>query len=252
MGFSPDWSLSDAMTDELIALDSVSVRYRKRKSFFRHEYYEALRSVSFRVNKGDVLGVVGRNGCGKSTLLRLLSGIYHPDSGEIRKSPGLRVSLLSLQTGFDQQLSGIDNALFSAMLLGMKQKEAKSRLKDIIEFAELGEFADEPVKTYSTGMRARLGFAIAMQIEPDVLLIDETLGVGDAQFRLKAEQALRDALGGRQAVVLVSHMAQQISGLCNRAIWINDGTVKIDDSVSTVLSAYQSVNGSASKLKLAQ
>lgn len=229
------------MTEELIALDSVSVRYRKRKSFFRHEYYEALRSVSFSINKGDVLGVIGRNGCGKSTLLRLLSGIYQPDSGRIRKSPGLRVSLLSLQTGFDQQLSGIDNALFSAMLLGMKQKEAKSKLNDIIEFAELGEFADEPVKTYSTGMRARLGFAIAMQIEPDVLLIDETLGVGDAQFRLKAEQALRDTLGGRQAVVLVSHMAQQIRSLCTRAIWIESGVTKADGLVSDVLRSYQSV-----------
>jgi lipopolysaccharide transport system ATP-binding protein len=226
------------MVEPLMALDKVGIRYRKRKSFFRHDYYQALESVSFTLQQGDALGIIGRNGCGKSTLLRLLAGIYRPDSGEIKRRLGLRVSLLSLQAGFDPELSGLDNALLSATLLGMRYSEAKARLDEIIEFAELQQFALEPVKTYSTGMRARLGFSVAMKMSPDVLLIDETLGVGDARFREKAEKSLEESFGGRHAVVLVSHSAVQVKRLCNRALWIDQGVVKVDGKVDEVLECY--------------
>jgi lipopolysaccharide transport system ATP-binding protein len=226
------------MSELLIKIDQVGVRYRKRRSFFRHDFYQALNSISFSIHEGDTVGIVGRNGCGKSTILRLLAGIYHPDSGTITRCKGVIASLLTLQAGFDQELSGMDNALFSSMLLGLKKNEAKRCLDDIAEFSELGEFIYQPVKSYSTGMRARLGFAIALQVKPDILLIDEVLGVGDAHFRQKAEGAMKKAMSECRAIVMVSHSLPQIRRACKRVIWIDHGLIKADGETEEVLSIY--------------
>ena len=222
----------------VITLDNASVRYRKRQSLFRHNYFEALKGISFEVNKGETLGVIGRNGCGKSTLLKLLAGIYQPDQGTVERGDS-KASLLTLSAGFDPNLSGIDNAIISAMLLGHKKKEIVEKLDEIVEYSELGDFIHEPVKTYSSGMKARLGFSVAVQMEADVLLIDEVLGVGDVKFKKKAEQTMMSKINSDQTVVLVSHSAGQIKKICQRAVWLEKGQVVMVGDCSEVADAYQ-------------
>lgn len=211
--------------EKVIELKDVAVRYKERKSFFCFTEYEALNNVSFDVYKGEVLGVIGRNGAGKSTLLRLLAGIIKPDSGKVihyTKS----VSLMALAAGFDPNLSGRQNALISGMLIGYEKKLIKARLEDIKVFSELQEFFEKPTKTYSSGMRARLAFSIAMYTSPDVLLIDEVLGVGDVSFKQKAEHALEDKISSDITVIIVSHSEAQVSRLAERIVWIDAGKVR--------------------------
>ena len=222
----------------LIEVENVTVKYRQRHSLFRHSYYNALKNVNFKINKGETLGIIGRNGCGKSTLLKLLAGIYQPNGGKVRKE-NVKVSLLTLAAGFDPQLSGIDNAIISGMLLGHDKKTIKSKLHSIIEYSELQDSIDQPVKTYSSGMKARLGFSVAVQMEADVLLVDEVLGVGDAQFRAKAEKTMLEKINSDQTVVLVSHSAQQIKRICQRAVWIDMGEIQEIGDTETVVNNYQ-------------
>ncbi len=223
----------------VISLKNASVSYRQRHSLFRHSYFEALKNISFDVNKGETLGIIGRNGCGKSTLLKLLAGIFQPDKGIVDKGDA-RVSLLTLAAGFDQNLSGIDNAIISAMLLGHKKSKILSKLDEIVEYSELEEFVGEQVKTYSSGMRARLGFSVAVQMHADVLLIDEVLGVGDANFSKKAEATMLDKINSEQTVVLVSHSARQIKRICQRAVWIEKGENMKVGNCHEVADAYHS------------
>lgn len=226
------------MSESVISLSNVVVRYRRRKSFFRHDYHYALRSVSFDVFHGETIGIIGKNGCGKSTLMRLLAGIYAPDSGVI-ETHNANIALLALSTGFDAELSGRDNIIISAMLLGATKRKVLKNINGIVEFSELGSFIDEPVKTYSSGMRMRLGFSTAICIQPDVLLIDEVLGVGDAYFRRKAETALADRITSSQTVVLVSHSMEQVKRLCDRAVWLHDGQVSMQGEAHAVVDCYQ-------------
>ena len=229
-------------TDNIIELKNVGVTYRQRHSFFRHTSFEALHDVSFTVQKGETLGIIGLNGCGKSTLLKVLSSVYHPDQGEVIwhcKS----VSLLSLGLGFDPQLSGRDNAVILGMFLGAEKHEVQKKLDEIVEFSGLGSFAVEPMKTYSSGMRARLGFSVAVKMHADLLLIDETLSVGDAQFKKKAEAAMIDKIRSNQSVVLVSHAMGQIRRLCNRVLWLDNGTTKMMDEPAVVIKEYENSLG---------
>ncbi len=219
-------------------VENVGVRYRVRNRLFSHSYFDALSGVSFEVNEGETLGVIGRNGCGKSTLLKVLAGIYAPDSGRVIRD-GKKVSLLALGVGFDLDLSGEDNALLSAMFLGFSYSEAKSRIGAIREFSELGSFFDEPMKTYSTGMRSRLGFAVAITMHSDVLLIDEVLSVGDAQFRVKAETAISDRVSSRQTVVLVSHSGVQVEKMCQRVIWLEGGRILKEGDPKVIVPEYE-------------
>jgi len=169
--------------EPVIAVQNVEVRFGYRRSLFRNDAVEALRDVSFNLYQGDSLGIIGRNGAGKSTLLSLLGGIILPDSGRVINN-NVRTSLLALQVGFDPELSGRANALLSGMLLGFRYEDVKANLDKIIAFSELGKFIDKPVKTYSAGMKGRLGFSVALEMNPDVILIDEVLGVGDIKFRV--------------------------------------------------------------------
>lgn len=212
-------------TTVLMELRDVNLRYKSRKSFFRHDTFTALDNVSFTIKKGETLGVIGANGCGKSTLLRVLAKIYDVDRGEI-KWHCQQVSLLSLSLGFDAELSGRDNAIISGMLLGGRKKDVLEKLDEIIEFSELHEFIDQPIKTYSSGMRARLGFSVAMKMNSELLLIDEVLGVGDRHFQQKAEQAMVSKINSEQTVVLVSHSLIQIQKLCDRVLWLDAGKIK--------------------------
>ena len=206
----------------IISLRDVGVSYKRSGSLFRKpQYFEALRSINMDIYSGETLGILGRNGAGKSTLLKVISGIIRPDTGEVINY-GVSVSLLALQAGFDPKLSGKDNAILSGMLQGYRHKEIQSKLDEIKCFSELDDFFYEPVRTYSNGMRARLGFSISMLTSPDVLLIDEALSVGDKEFKKKAEKVITDKVKSDQTVVIVSHIEQQISRLCSRVIRIEN------------------------------
>lgn len=225
----------------ILEVDGVSLSYRSRRSFFRHDEYPALRKVSFHVGRGETLGVIGGNGSGKSTLLRVLAGIYRPDAGRLRRRCE-SVMLLSLSLGFLSELTGRENALLSGVLLGARLREVRARLPEIVEFSGLGHHIDQPLKTYSNGMRARLGFSVALAMHADLLLIDEVMSVGDQEFRRKAEAALTDRLVSSQSVVLVSHSPKQITSLCDRALWLDQGRVRAIGPVDEISSAYASAD----------
>lgn len=225
------------MNSDVMELRNVGVRYKSRKSFFRHDYFTALENISFTIKKGETLGIIGSNGCGKSTLLKVLANIYSVDNGEVTWYCR-QVSLLALALGFDVELSGRDNAIISGMLLGERKKKVLEKLDEIIEFSELEEFIDKPIRTYSNGMRARLGFSVAVNMQSELLLIDEVMGVGDGKFRHKAETAMKNKISSRQTVVLVSHSMPQIKSLCDRVLWLDAGKIKMIGNPEDVIYKY--------------
>lgn len=227
------------MMEKVLSLKNVGVVYRSGLPIFRRRnVHEALKDISFDLFHGESLGIIGRNGVGKSTLLRVLNGIIKPDRGEF-VNYGFDTALLSLTVGFDQNVSGRHNAIISGMLMGRSRREMVELLPAIIEFAELEEFIDQPVKNYSTGMKQRLGFAVACQVKTDVLLIDEILSVGDARFKRKSEAVMRDKLVSGDTIVLVSHSAETIRQLCSKAVWIEQGVVQAAGDPGEVIREYQ-------------
>ncbi|MEM6820979.1 MAG: ABC transporter ATP-binding protein [Verrucomicrobiota bacterium] len=218
-------------------MEDVWLEYKARRSFFRHDRFMALEALNLTLNRGEVLGVIGGNGSGKSTLLRVLAGVYRPDRGQIKRFCG-NTLLLSLALGFDPELSGRENALISGVLLGARRQRVVKKMDQIISFAELDDCIDDPLKTYSSGMRARLGFSVAFFVEADLLLIDEVLSVGDANFRLKAEKSMRERISSEQTVVFVSHSSAQIVGLCDRVAWIDKGRLRLTGQPQEVIEAY--------------
>lgn len=224
--------------DIILSVSDVSLRYRTRSGFIHRFEHTALNNLSFEIHRGETIGILGRNGCGKSTLLRLLAGIIVPTEGVITCCKTVKRSLLTIGLGFRPDLSGRNNALLSAMLQGMEKNDALEALEEIKEFAELGEFFEQPVKTYSSGMRARLGFATALKTEVDILLLDEVLSVGDTHFRKKAQAVLKERLNGSQTVVFVSHNAQQVDQICDRALWLEGGEVQALGATGEVRQAY--------------
>lgn len=223
----------------LLELESVSLSFQSGKASFEHGTHHVLNDVSLSLYKGETLGILGKNGAGKTTMLRVMAGILAPSSGVVRKKPRHSAALLSLGLGFKQNLTGRYNAMLSAMLQGSTYREAEVFLEDIKEFSELGDSFEEPVKTYSSGMKARLGFTTALMTHVDILLIDEVLSVGDAHFKQKAGDALKKRMAGDQTVVFVSHSEHQIRQLCSRAIWIDGGRVGAEGDVSEVLQCYK-------------
>lgn len=220
-----------------LSLKNVGVSYKRKKLFCRDPFW-ALQDISFELYPGETLGVIGRNGAGKSTLLRLIAGIIKPDKG-LFTNYGYSISLLSLQLGFIPYLSGRENAVLSGMLMGLRKREIIAKMQEIIDFSELGEFIDQPISTYSSGMRARLGFSVAFQVEPDILLIDEVLGVGDAEFSKKSAETLRKKIKENKTTVFVSHNPMIMRQLCQRAVWIEGGVSRMEGETSAVLEAYQ-------------
>lgn len=198
-------------------------------SWKRNKYAEreVLKGISFQVKKGEAVGLIGHNGCGKSTTLKLLTKIMYPDSGSIELS-GRVSSLLELGAGFHPDLSGRENIYINASIFGLTKKEIDKRLKDIIDFSELEEFIDNPVRTYSSGMYMRLAFAVAINVDAEILLIDEILAVGDVNFQAKCFNKLMEIKRQGTTIVLVSHSTDQIEQVCERSIWIHDGIIKAD------------------------
>lgn len=222
----------------ILTAENVALTYKTRRGVFSYFSHQALKDISFSLQKGETIGILGRNGGGKSSLLRILAGIINPSQGKVFCPPGTTRSLLSIGLGFIPNINGRENAMYSAMLQGASRKKAKNILNDIQEFAELGEFFDQPVETYSAGMKARLGFATALMTEVDILFIDEILSVGDAHFRQKAEAAMLDKLRGEQTCVFVSHNPDQINKICSRAIWIEGGIIRSEGDVKEVAAEY--------------
>ena len=224
----------------LLTLENVGMHFAVRPD---HEagQHTVFEGINLTLNEGGRLGIVGHNGAGKSTLLRIMAKIYSPATGTVTWAPGVTVSLLSLGLGFNNELTGRDNAYLSGLLQGLTKNDAKQSLVAIEAFCELGDYFHEPVKTYSSGMRARLGFGTALLNRSSVILIDEILGVGDAPFRAKAREALNQQLSEERSVVLVSHADAQIKSLCDRAIWLDAGGIKIEGDPKSVLDAYDAV-----------
>ncbi len=198
----------------------------------------ALRSVNFRLVTGESLGVIGPNGAGKSTLLQVLAGIIMPSTGQVEVH-GRISSLLTLGAGFDQELTGRDNVLLAGAFLGIDPKEMALRLDGIVEYADLGEFIDAPLKTYSSGMRARLGFAIATSVDPDVLLLDEVLATGDQVFRAKSKARVLELVKAAKAIVLVTHDMGWVTEYCNRAMLIERGHVIAEGDPADVVRVHE-------------
>ena len=221
----------------LIQLDKVGVCYKQRIGILRKKLFWALDDVSFTLEKGQTLGVIGRNGIGKTTLLKLLAGIINPDRGNITRNLKT-ASMMSLQLGFQPDLSGRENAILSGLLMGVPKNKMLDSMDEIIEFSELGEFFDQPIKTYSAGMRARLGFSTAMQTDPDLLLIDEVLGVGDQAFREKSTRLIKQRVTSNKTVILVSHDMGTIRELCDSVLWMENRSSRRQGSTDEILAAY--------------
>jgi len=236
------------MHTPLLSLNHVGVAYRRRVGLFKREPFWALRDVNFDLFNGETLGIIGRNGVGKSTVLQIIAGMIEPDVGVIKRFQPAIASLLTLQVGFINHLSGRDNAILSGLMMGLSKQRIVECIDNIIDFSELGNAIDQPVYTYSSGMRARLGFSVAILAEPDILLIDETLGVGDIRFKEKSTAAIKQRIQSDQTVVLVSHNGGLIRELCNRVAWIENGVSKAQGDSNLVLDEYnQFVNSKSSR-----
>lgn len=213
---------------------------KEKLLFWQRNSYEirtVLRGVSFTINKGEAVGLIGKNGSGKSTMLKLLSRILYPDAGKITVQ-GRTASLIELGAGFHPDMSGRENIYINASIFGLTRKEIDQKLKTIIDFSELRDFIDNPVRTYSSGMYMRLAFAVAINVEADVLLIDEILAVGDAHFQEKCFQKLKEIKAGGTTIVIVSHSLGQIEEFCDKSIWIKDGLVEMIDKPKVVHEQY--------------
>lgn len=206
------------------------ILFRKRK---RHETHWVLKGVSFQVKKGEALGIIGKNGCGKSTILKMLTRIMYPTSGKIEMK-GRVSSLIELGAGFHPDMTGRENIYTNASIFGLSRKEIEKRTDRIIAFSELEEFIDNPVRTYSSGMYMRLAFAVAINVDADILLIDEILAVGDVSFQEKCFEKLKDIKAAGTTIVLVSHVLAQLEKICDRAIWIEDGLIREEGSPKEV------------------
>jgi lipopolysaccharide transport system ATP-binding protein len=244
------------LSDEtVISLDSVSKRYFLRShrpddlktailhlpSILKKEYgkrpFMALNNISFTVKRGESLGVIGPNGSGKSTLLKIMADLARPTTGKIEVQ-GRISALLELGAGFHPQISGRENAVLNAVLLGLSRKEAEEAMPDIIAFSELGDFIDEPMRTYSSGMYVRLGFSVAVHVCPDVLLVDEVLAVGDTEFQQKCFKHIEKLQAKGVTIVLVSHDLNSVMRFCSRAILLQHGQLQVQGEAQPVVHEY--------------
>ena len=231
-----------------ISVKDLHVYYRDMKRFSLKKglknkgtgkLFKAIKGVSFEVPKGQILGICGKNGSGKSTLLRAISGIFSPDAGSINLH-GNSISLLSIGVGFQKQLTGYENIYLSGMLLGYTKDEIAKKIDSIIEFSELGDAINKPVRSYSSGMYSKLAFSITAILETDIILIDEVLSVGDVHFKEKSYNKMKELISDEsRTVVIVSHSTNTICELCDKVIWLNDGLIKDEGDPKKIMSKYE-------------
>lgn len=239
----------DVQTEKIDTLKETFVRTLKRDKSRKIKIH-AINDVSFKIYKGEKVGIIGYNGAGKSTLLNLITGIYPPDKGNVI-TYGNVSPLLSLGAGFDPNFSGRKNIILNGAVLGYDKEYLESKVDEIIEFSELGEYIDIPIKNYSNGMLAKLGFSIATAVNPDILIIDEILGVGDVNFQKKSADKMKSLMDGGTTVLLVSHSIPQIRELCDKAIWMDNGKLKEIGEVNKVCDHYLKDAEKASNEQLA-
>ncbi|WP_066715070.1 ABC transporter ATP-binding protein [Clostridium sp. Marseille-P299] len=215
-------------------------RMKESLSFKNKEYHNkhyALNNISFKVEKGENIGIVGTNGSGKSTLLKIITGVLSPTSGKVAVK-GKISALLELGAGFNSEYTGIENIYLNGTIMGYTKEEMDKRLDDIVQFADIGEFINQPVKTYSSGMFARLAFAVAINVEPEILIVDEALSVGDMHFQIKCMNKMKSMMQGGTTVLFVSHDTNAIRRFCTKAIWLNNGEIKLVGEVNEVIDKY--------------
>jgi ABC-type polysaccharide/polyol phosphate transport system ATPase subunit len=233
--------------DRATSLKEIAVR----KLLFRPNYencFWALQDVSFTVERGERLGLIGLNGSGKTTLLSLVAGIYRPDKGNVT-TQGRIVGLLRLGAGFDKFLTGRENIFLNASLYGLSRREIETQVNDIISFADIGEFIDQPVNTYSSGMQARLGFAVAAHLRADIILLDEVLAVGDAQFKLKCLARMKELIAENRTMLFVAHDMGAVREMCHKVIWLEHGRIIAAGPVEEIADAYEEKYIPAAKRK---
>lgn len=246
--------MSDARDDNIILkIDDVSMRFRMANDritsikematqMLRHKVefkdFWALQHVSFDVKKGEVMGLIGRNGAGKSTMLKIISGILKPTQGSVYRGGGI-VPMLELGSGFDYDLTGRENIYLNGAILGYSKAYLQSKYNDILEFSELGEFINMPIRNYSSGMLMRLAFSIATVVNPQILIVDEILSVGDENFQRKSYARMMELMQGGTTVLFVSHNLDQIRSMCSRVVWLENHTVKMFGEVNEVCDAYR-------------
>ena len=249
---SPSVAAQVAADPDAILVDDLSVTYRtsleraptlsstimklgRRERVVRE--VEALKNVSFRVRRAGVLGVIGANGAGKSTLMRAMAGILPPTDGRVEVH-GRVSTLLALGVGFNRKLSGRDNVVLGGLAAGLTREQLQHKYEEIVAFAELEKFMDMPMRTYSSGMYGRLAFSVAVNMEPDILLIDEALSVGDARFKRKSFDKMRELCAEARTIILVSHALGSVRDLCDEVIWLHDGELRMWDEPGAVIDAY--------------
>jgi ABC-2 type transport system ATP-binding protein len=239
------------VNDVAVSVEHLSLKYRlyaERNNSLKtallrgrkavYEDFWALRDVSFEVPAGTTFGLVGRNGSGKSTLLKCLSRILYPDKGGFR-AVGRMAALLELGSGFHPELSGRENVFLNGSILGMSRKEITRKFDEIVEFSGIEKFIDQPVKNYSSGMYVRLGFAVAINVDPDILVVDEVLAVGDAEFRAKCAQKFADLKVQGRTVILVTHSMNNLKEMCDTAAWLDKGHLRLVGDADAVIEAYE-------------
>ena len=222
-------------TEKITSLKEYFINSLKQK--VKKEKFIALQNIDIIVEKGEVVGLLGLNGAGKSTLLKVISGIIKPTSGEVRLN-GRMAPLIELGAGFDPELTGRENIFLNGSLLGFSKKELRNKIQDIIDFSELGDFIDVPLKNYSSGMYARLGFSIATIYEPDILIIDEVLSVGDFHFQEKSLNKVTEMIESGTTVLFVSHDVEQVKRICKKAIWLERGKIRKIGEAKNVCDEY--------------
>ena len=208
------------------------------KGKISYENFRALENVSFSIKKGEVCGIIGRNGAGKSTLLKLIAGVLSPTEGKIKLN-GMIAPMLELGAGFDHDLTARENVYLNGAILGYSKEFLDSKYGEIVEFSELHDFMDQPVRTFSSGMMMRLAFSVATLVEPEVLIVDEILSVGDFHFQNKSENRMRELMSGGTTVLMVSHQIKQIKSLCSRVIWLKNGKIVMDGCPEEVCEEYE-------------
>ena len=247
------------MAEPIISFKNVSktyILYKNDQARFKALFFKprnpktnkALNNVSFEISRGESVGIVGDNGAGKSTLLKIITGVAFPDEGDITVN-GKVAALLELTAGFSLEMTGRENIFLKGYILGLEDDYIKQIEESIIEFAELGDYIDQPVRTYSSGMKMRLGFAINVNSEPDVLVVDEALAVGDASFKRKCKDKIKDIISKGTTVLYVSHNADSVKEICPRAIYLRKGTVIYDGATEDTLKVYHDYKEAQKKKK---
>lgn len=232
-----DISMRYLMTyDRIQSIKEYIVQMLRGK--IKYEEFWALKNVSFEVERGEVVGIIGHNGAGKSTLLKVISGILKPTGGELEVH-GNVVPMLELGSGFDHDLTGRENIFLNGSILGYSEKYLKEKYDQIVEFSELGKFIDVPIRNYSSGMLMRLAFSIATVVQPEILIVDEILAVGDAAFQEKSKTRMLELMGGGTTVLFVSHSLEQIREMCDRVIWLEHGQIKAIGATKEICDAYE-------------